>query len=72
MKSTTTQLPSDLQKVAQKVVWFKSPQETLKDSVDFVHALQYAYPGIMDQRSWAYWNLIYQNDPFKKLPERQL
>jgi len=39
---------------------------------DFKTALQNAYPGIMDGRSWAYWNLIYFDNPRSPMPKRNL
>lgn len=39
---------------------------------DFQDALINAYPGIMGRRSWAYWNLIINGQPFRPMPTRQL
>ena len=38
----------------------------------FKAALTYPSPGIMDARSWAFWNLKYFNDPNKPMPKRKL
>jgi len=87
----------ELVEVAKHVVWFKTPEETLKDQTfflcylmqygltrdvltvkkyfsdtDFKKALTNAYPGILDQRSWAYWNLVFFHDPNKSIPRRLL
>ena len=37
---------------------------------DFLEALDRAPPGIIDARSWAYWNLVYGRDPETPLPRR--
>ena len=42
------------------------------DATAFVNALTHAYPGIMDARSWAYWNLNFRNDAFRAQPKRFL
>jgi hypothetical protein len=39
---------------------------------DLVEALDRAPPGIIDTRSWAYWNLIAGRYPAPPLPKRQL
>jgi hypothetical protein len=38
----------------------------------FTEALDAAPPGIFDERSWAYWNLLAGRYPPPALPERQL
>jgi len=38
---------------------------------DFKEALDNAYPGILDKRSWAYWNLIIFGTPDKPMPKRR-
>jgi len=91
-------LPNQLLAIAKRVVWFKKPEETLKDPIyflcylmqygltkdvitakknftkaDFKNALINAYPGILDKRSWAYWNLIlFQNPNHRPIPKRKL
>jgi len=39
---------------------------------DFIEALDRAPPGIIDARSWAYWNLLAGRYPPPPLPTRQL
>ncbi len=38
---------------------------------DLRAALDHAPPGIIDARSWAYWNLILGADPDRPLPQRR-
>ncbi len=86
----------ELLAVAERVVWFKSPAETLANPVHFLahvmtygtledlralegvvgvadyrEALDHAPPGVMDARSWAYWNLVCGFDPPLPLPLRR-
>jgi hypothetical protein len=42
------------------------------DEEDFKEALDKAPPGIIDPRSWAYWNLRAGRYPAPSLPKRQL
>jgi hypothetical protein len=37
---------------------------------DFREALEQAPPGIMDERSWAYWNIVSGRDPVPPMPKR--
>jgi hypothetical protein len=37
---------------------------------DFREALEHAAPGIMDERSWAYWNIMTGRDPVPPMPRR--
>jgi hypothetical protein len=37
---------------------------------DFREALEHAAPGIMDARSWAYWNIITGRYPVPPMPRR--
>ena len=37
---------------------------------DFREALEHAPPGIMDQRSWAYWNVMTGRYPVPPMPRR--
>ena len=37
---------------------------------DFREALEKAPPGIIDARSWTYWNLKYGQDPIPPMPMR--
>jgi hypothetical protein len=37
---------------------------------DFRAALEQAPPGIMDERSWAYWNIMTGRDPVPPMPRR--
>jgi hypothetical protein len=40
------------------------------DLDDFRHALEHAPPGIMDERSWAYWNAMTGRYPAPPMPRR--
>ena len=42
------------------------------DDADFLEALNNAPPGIIDRRSWAYWNSKLGRYPAPPLPVRQL
>jgi hypothetical protein len=42
------------------------------DDGDFLEALDKAPPGIIDRRSWAYWNSKMGRYPAPPLPERKL
>lgn len=86
----------ELLAVAERVVWFKPPRETLAHPVhflahlmtygtvedlravdgvigpnEFLEALDNAPPGVIDARSWAYWNLRYRHSPAPPLPTRR-
>ena len=37
---------------------------------DFREALEHAPPGIMDERSWAYWNVMTGRYPVPPMPRR--
>jgi len=37
---------------------------------DFREALEHAAPGIMDERSWAYWNIMTGRYPVPPMPRR--
>jgi hypothetical protein len=37
---------------------------------DFREALEHAPPGIMDERSWAYWNVMTGRHPVPPMPRR--
>ena len=37
---------------------------------DFRDALEHAPPGIMDERSWAYWNVVTGRYPVPPMPRR--
>ena len=39
---------------------------------DFREALEHAPPGIMDERSWAYWNVMMGRYPVPAMPRRQI
>ena len=39
---------------------------------DFREAIENAPPGILDERSWAYWNLIVGRYPAPPMPRRYL
>jgi hypothetical protein len=40
------------------------------DMEDFREALEQAPPGIIDRRSWAYWNIMTGRYPVPPMPER--
>ena len=40
------------------------------DLDDFREALEQAPPGIMDERSWAYWNILTGRYPVPPMPRR--
>ena len=40
------------------------------DLDDFREALEHAPPGIIDARSWAYWNTVTGRDPVPPMPRR--
>ena len=85
----------DLQYVAKRLVWFKSPKQSLEDPYTFMahvmtygtfedvstvkkllgfdafkEALDHLPPGIMDEKSWYYWNTMMDRYPVPPLPER--
>ena len=87
----------ELEKVAQRLIWFKSPQDALEDPytfmahvmtygtlndvliikkalgmVAFKEALDHLPPGIIDAKSWNYWNLMVGRFPVPPLPERKI
>ena len=37
---------------------------------DFRDALEHAPPGVMDERSWAYWNVVTGRYPVPPMPRR--
>jgi hypothetical protein len=37
---------------------------------EFGEALEHAPPGIIDERSWAYWNAVLGRDPVPPMPRR--
>ncbi len=39
---------------------------------DFREAIENAPPGILDERSWAYWNLVAGHYPAPPMPRRRL
>ena len=40
------------------------------DLDDFQEALEHAPPGIIDERSWAYWNVVIGRYPIPPMPRR--
>jgi hypothetical protein len=42
------------------------------DLDDFRQALDHAPPGIIDERSWAYWNVVFGRYPAPPLPRRSI
>jgi hypothetical protein len=86
----------ELLKLAQKLIWFQPPEESLADPIQLMtYAMTYAcasemnllllhagmqgleeaidaqLPGIVDARSWAYWNHMVGRVP-PPLPTRRL
>lgn len=39
---------------------------------DFREALENASPGVMDERSWAYWNVMIGRYPAPPMPRREI
>jgi hypothetical protein len=39
---------------------------------DLREALEHAPPGIMDERSWAYWNVMVDRYPVPPMPRRKI
>jgi hypothetical protein len=39
---------------------------------EFSEALEHAPPGIIDKRSWAYWNAVLGRDPVPPMPRRSI
>ncbi len=39
---------------------------------DFREALEHAPPGVMDERSWSYWNMRLGRYPVPPMPQRKL
>jgi hypothetical protein len=85
----------ELLSIAERVVWFESPEKALGDPTrfmaylmtfgtaaeievarrhvgleDFCDALENAPPGIFDERSWAYWNVMAGRYPAPPMPRR--
>ena len=90
-------LTKKTREVAEKLVWFESPEKALSDPVRFMayafarathedtkvlrtyigdadlkDALDQAPPGIIDPRSWSYWNLQVGRYPAPPIPKRHL
>jgi hypothetical protein len=42
------------------------------DLDDFREALEHAPPGIIDERSWAYWNVVIGRYPTPPMPRRMI
>jgi hypothetical protein len=42
------------------------------DLNDFREALEHAPPGIIDARSWAYWNTVVGRHPVPPMPQRRI
>ncbi len=49
----------------------KVVRKYLTDS-DLLYALDHAAPGVMDPRSWAYWNMMLDREPAPPMPVRKL
>lgn len=90
-------LNDETRALAERLVWFESPEEALADPIrfmayafasatheemkvlrtyldedDFTEALDKAPAGIIDPRSWAYWNARMGRYPAPPMPKRQL
>jgi hypothetical protein len=88
-------LTKEIKEIAQRVIWFEQPEQSLKDPVrfiayamryahykdmkvlrkyisdsDFIYALDHIPPGIVDQRSWSYWNALFDRYPAPHIPVR--
>jgi hypothetical protein len=60
---------------ARRIVWFEQPAQARRRYVsdyDFRAALDQAPPGIIDPRSWAYWNNVMGRYPAPPMPKRKL
>ena len=87
----------DVLAVARRVNWYKEPEDTISNTVEFLallmtygrpedvsvieqylsiedfrKALELAPPGIMDARSWNYWNIVTGRVPVPPMPKRRL
>ena len=85
-----------LLRAARRIIWFKPPEEALRDPVGLLsyamkhstdedmalliervglgglrEALDRAPPGIIDARSWSYWNARVGRYPTPPMPTRQ-
>jgi hypothetical protein len=61
--------------IARRVIWFESPAQALRGHVsgdECREALDKAPAGIIDPRSWAYWNLKMGRYPAPRMPRRRL
>jgi hypothetical protein len=47
----------------------KSVRKHLTDS-DLLYVLDHAVPGVMDARSWSYWNMMLNRYPPPPMPQR--
>jgi hypothetical protein len=88
---------SRLEDLATKMIWWKTPEEALKDrkrilaqimvygtvkdilvakeffsDADFLKVLEDPPSGVFDDRSWAYWSLMYDKYPPQPIPKRRL
>ena len=96
MKIPKTQA-EDLEQIARRLFWWKSPVEALRDkqrflaqvmtygTVEDVTTAQRYFPrdefqavldnppaGVFDERSWAYWNIMFDRYPPPPMPRRWL
>jgi hypothetical protein len=87
----------ELEKVARRLIWFKTPKEALKDPYTFLahvmtygtlediliirkslginvfkEALDHIPPGIIDSKSWVYWNIVTGHSAVPPMPERNV
>jgi hypothetical protein len=71
-----TEALSDINRFLAYVMTFGTPDDLavvrrFLTLADFQRALENAPPGIIDARSWTYWNLVCGRDPETPMPVRQ-
>ena len=69
------QAVQDIARLAAYVLTYGTPEDTyaLRDQIDtetLIECLDKAPPGIYDERSWAYWNLVAGRYNPPPMPER--
>ncbi len=67
----------DVVRLAAYILTYGTPEDTFafRDQIDdeiLTECLDKAPPGIFDQRSWAYWNLVVGRYDTPPMPERVL
>jgi len=90
-------LTPPLLRTAKRVIWFKPPEDALKDPIELLayamqqgadedmavlleqvgidglrQAIDAAPPGILDKRSWSFWNAKIGRYPAPPMPRRRL